>query len=64
MKCPQCNEKMKRSLVEDITIYDCLSCRGMWCAQCGGSWLSACQFLQLVSALNEEAARKSVTQVV
>jgi len=30
MQCPQCNQQMKRSLINDITIDECLTCKGMW----------------------------------
>ena len=30
MECPQCKEQMKQSNVGEITINECLRCRGMW----------------------------------
>jgi Zn-finger nucleic acid-binding protein len=30
MECPQCKEQMKQSTVGEITINECLRCKGMW----------------------------------
>ena len=30
MDCPQCKEQMKPSTISEITINECLGCRGMW----------------------------------
>lgn len=30
MKCPQCKENMRQSKIDEITINECLRCKGMW----------------------------------
>jgi Zn-finger nucleic acid-binding protein len=30
MQCPQCHQQMKKSTINNITIDECLACKGMW----------------------------------
>jgi Zn-finger nucleic acid-binding protein len=30
MNCPQCNEQMKESTIDEITINECTHCKGLW----------------------------------